>query len=139
VHGEYALSSDDHEQILVNRRNQIATAYPVVYFPAKCLAFFKIQDKIHCLIHFCDSKKNSDEDSCLTECWNLEYTKFRNSSGIKDKIPIMRICEEAASFADRVFLVEESIGVHGLQGSNSSRIIMIKKKAMWEKYFTDTA
>jgi hypothetical protein len=133
---KYALSNEDNARIKENRSNNISTAYPVGHYPSKILAFFEVFNKFHCLIHCCNTKQNSNEDSCLTECWYLEYEPMRKGN-TTEQVPKLRICE-VMSIADRIFVIEESFGIHAVKGSNSARIIMVKKKQMWEKYFTNT-
>jgi hypothetical protein len=134
---KYALSNEDNTRIIDNKNNNVLTAYPVGHYPAKILAFFEILGILNCLIHCCATKINSDEDSCLTECWYLEYKVSRKAINIAEKVPHLRICE-VASIADRIFVIEESYGIHNIKHSNSSRVIMVKKKTMWEKYFTSS-
>jgi hypothetical protein len=123
---KYTLSDDDNTRIIDNRHNNVSTAYPVGHYPAKILAFFEILGILHCLILCCDTKYKSDEDSCLAECWYLEYKVIRKAPNIVDYVPKLRICE-VASIADRVFVIEESFGIHGFKDSNSSRVILVKK------------
>ena len=88
-------------------------------------------------------KKTSREDSCLTERWYLEYEVNKtdkrrkyNSDNSEQLVPKLRICE-VACIADRVYVVEETPGVHPTKNQNSSLVILVKKREMWVPYFTD--
>jgi hypothetical protein len=80
---------------------------------------------------------NSDNDSCLTERWNLEY-ESRPRRGRRQRQPIFRYVE-VDSIEDRVFVVEESPGVFAeLQEDMSTTVVMVKHKESWKNYFTET-
>jgi hypothetical protein len=49
------------------------SAYPPGIYPAKLLRFLINTDDWKCIIHTCKEKADSQEESCLTERWNLEF------------------------------------------------------------------
>jgi hypothetical protein len=134
----YEPSDVDIEREERNVDQNIESAYPPGYYPAKLLGFFKLNNYLHCIIHCTDTKINSDNDSCLTERWNLEY-HYPNQRNRNQCIhPIFRSCE-VDSIEDRVFVVEESPGVWADLQEMSSSVVLVKHKCMWKDYFTDTA
>ena len=136
----FDLTEDDDIRREENMRLGITTAYPVGHYPAKILGFFMYEGKIHCLIHCCEYKKTSIKDSCLTECWDMEYVLINKDKGTgrkKDVYAKLRICDMAC-IDDRIFVIEESPGVHYIKGEHSSSVILVKKRYMWAPYFTNT-
>jgi hypothetical protein len=133
----YEPSEADILREATNRVNNIASAYPSGYYPAKLLGFFMLHGNLHCIIHCTETKLNSDKDSCLTECWNLEYNQRRGNRNNTQR-PLFRYCE-VVCIEDRVFVVEESPGVWAELYDKSSCIVMVKHSRMWKDYFTDTS
>jgi hypothetical protein len=133
----YEPSEIDIERQAVNREQNIESAYPPGYYPAKLLGFFKYMDNLHCIIHCTETKYNSDNDSCLTERWNLEYSNGRQQNNNAFTTPLFRYCE-VNSIEDRVFVVEESPGVWANLDDKSPAVVMVKHKRTWKDYFTDT-
>jgi hypothetical protein len=77
---EHEPSEMDLNRATGNIDNNIESAYPPGFYPAKLLAFVKNVDddqeeSIFEIKHLCESKEHSMEDSCLTEWWNLEYSR----------------------------------------------------------------
>ena len=138
---KYDMSSIDYKRKQFNVKHNIQTAYPEGYYPAKILCFFKNDNEIKCIIHCCDYKNNSIDDSCLTEKWNLEYKKISSNNKnnrVQVSIPILRVCD-LSSIEDRIFVIQETPGEQSILERNmSSSIILIKKKETWASYFTDT-
>jgi hypothetical protein len=130
---KYEPSDADKERAITDKDKNIVSAYPPGYYPAKLLGFFKLQDNLHCIIHCTETKTNSDNDSCLTERWNLEYKTLQQ--GIRQ--PLYRYVE-VACVEDRVFVVEETPGVFSDLLDLSSSVVMVKHKHVWKTYFTDT-
>jgi hypothetical protein len=120
-----------------NRNQNIQSAYPPGFYPAKLLGFFKLNNDLHCVIHSTETKVSSDRDSCLTELWNLEYTNRLQRNRNVANIPLFRYCE-VKSIEDRLFVVEESPGVWSELQDMSSSVVMVKHKNRWKDYFTDT-
>jgi hypothetical protein len=142
---KYDLSDDDRRREEYNCHNNITSAYPVGHYPAKLLGFFHFNNEIHCIIHCCQSKKTSREDSCLTERWYLEYElnkkkrrKVMNQPHVymESKAPIIRTCE-VSCIADRVYVVEETPGLQMIQANDSELVVLVKKREMWVPYFTN--
>jgi hypothetical protein len=130
---KYAPSDADKVRANTDRNKNIFSAYPPGYYPAKLLGFFQLHDNLHCIIHCTETKWNSDNDSCLTERWNLEYENLRRGG----RPPIFRYVE-VASIEDRVFVVEETPGVCADLQDLSSSVVMVKHKHLWKTYFTET-
>ena len=135
------MSSIDYKRKQFNVTHNIQTAYPEGYYPTKILCFFKNDNEIKCIIHCCDYKNNSIDDSCLTEKWNLEYKKISSNNKnnrVQVSIPILRVCD-LSSIEDRIFVIQETPGEQSILERNmSSSMILIKKKETWASYFTDT-
>ena len=137
----FELSEEEKKQFKYNKKHNIHSAYPPGYYPSKILAFIRINNTIKVVIHCTDSKKNTQFDSCLTERYYLEYQKknMRNSHH-KNKhkiVPTFRIVD-VSNIHDRVYVVEESPGVHSELNKESKLVIHVKKRETWCKYFTDT-
>jgi hypothetical protein len=93
-------------------------------------------------MHCTQTKTSSIEDSCLTERWRLEYETKRRRNHDKVtftsvKYPILRHYD-VSCIHDRVYVVEESPGLHGELGLNSDLVVLVKKKETWKNYFTET-
>jgi hypothetical protein len=134
----YEPSDEDIERAERNRDQNIESAYPPGFYPAKLLCFFKINNYLHCVIHCTETKINSDNDSCLTERWNLEYNIPRQRNRCRGIFPLFRYCE-VDSIDDRVFVVEESPGVWSDLQDMSSLVVLVKHKNKWKDYFTETS
>ena len=134
---KYDLSNDDILRKEKNRKEGITPAYPCGHYPAKVLGFFMLEGLLQCLIHSCESKTSSKEDSCLTERWYLEYElkNATNRAASNVLLPKLRVCE-VACIADRVYVVEESPGHHETKANHSSLVVLVKKREMWIPYFT---
>jgi len=74
-----AMFSEDLIQNQENISNNVHSAAAVGLYPSKLLGFFNFQGTIHSLVHSCELKSTSEEDSCLTERWYLEYEKKKES------------------------------------------------------------
>jgi hypothetical protein len=116
------------------------------------LAFFKLEeDKVMAIIHTCESKVHSIEDSCLTEPWNLEYKRSVVNaeilgSSVGERIqrhirqPALRVVE-VETLRDRVYVVEKSPGLREslLSGEETTLVVLVNdRKTFWPKYFTST-
>jgi hypothetical protein len=130
---KYEPSDADKERAKTDTDKNIFSAYPPGYYPAKLLGFFKLHDHLHCIIHCTETKTNSDNDSCLTERWTLEYESLSRGR----RPPLYRYVE-VASVEDRVFVVEENPGVCADLQDLSSSVVMVKHKHLWKIYFTET-
>jgi hypothetical protein len=136
---KYAPSDADRVRANTDRDKNIFSAYPPGYYPAKLLGFFQLQGNLHCIIHCTATKLDSDNDSCLTERWKLEYETLRRGRRPPHppRRPLFRYVE-VASIEDRVFVVEETPGVCADLQDLSSSVVMVKHKHMWKTYFTET-
>ena len=132
---DYVPSVEDIEHEKKNWSLGITSAFKPGYYPAKLLGFF-IEDNIWmCLIHTCETKSDSDEDSCLTERWKLEYMKVKIGSDLVFK-PIFRVVN-AATVRDRVYVVEEHCGIHeSINEDDSCNIVLVKPRSQWGSYFS---
>ena len=52
-------------------------------------------------------------------------------------VPTFRIVD-VSNIHDRVYVLEESPGVHSELNKESKLVIHVKKRETWSKYFTDT-
>jgi hypothetical protein len=129
---------------------EIESAYPPGSYPAKILAFSRSKEgTIMAIIHTCESKEHSSDDSCLTEQWYMEYKQCTinaydpRSDTTKRKLvrkPVLRIVE-ADTLRDRVYVVEDSPGLRESLSSKeeTSLVVLVKdRKQYWPKYFTST-
>jgi hypothetical protein len=91
--------------------------------------------KWKCIIHTCETKTSSDEDSCLTERWELEY-KEKRSGDDTILVPEFRIVD-ATTLRHRVYVVEENSGIHeSIEEDESRLIVMVKPRSQWQSYFS---
>jgi hypothetical protein len=71
----------------------------------------------------------------LTERWYLEYEvnksdkrrKYNSDDNAEQLVLKLRICE-VACIADRVYVVEETPGVHPNKNQKSSLVLLVKEK-----------
>jgi hypothetical protein len=147
---QFVPSDVDKQRNISDRRDLVLPAYPVGIYPCKMLAFFYIGNVLWFLSHPTMEKISSDEDSCLTERWNLQYVPKRykhDGKYILVQAPDITLYE-VQSIVDRIYVVEEDPGIHAELGYKSSihaeleyrssLVLLVKKREMWPKYFTDT-
>jgi hypothetical protein len=137
---KFALSDADKLRGRTNAANSIISSYPVGCYPAKLLAIYRLNNAVHCLIHCTSTKLSSEEDSCLTERWYLEYEskRVRTPTGMETwQVPLLRHVE-VESIVGRVIVLEESPGLHPVLENRSSLVIHVKETSKWKQYFTET-
>ena len=52
--------------------------------------------------------------------------------------PMFRIID-VSNVHDRIYVVEQSPGIHSALGKNSALVVHVKKWETWGSYFTDTS
>jgi hypothetical protein len=128
---DYFPSAEDNEREKKNKSLGIRSAFRPGYYPAKLLGFFLENDSWMCLVHTCETKLDSEEDSCLTECWSLEYVKVKN--GFKPQFRVVH----AATVRDRVYVVEEDSGIHeSIDEDDTCNVVLVKPRTLWGSYFS---
>jgi hypothetical protein len=145
---EYVPSVVDNRRERTNKSEDIISAFPPGYYPAKLLGFFWNQTpkKVMAIIHTCDSKISCKDDSCLTEKWKLEYQlkktgRGTNLNNVTFRKPLLRIVE-ASCIRDRVYVVEETPGLReSLSGDDQNKeetrnVVLVKDRSNWVQYFT---
>jgi len=132
---DYVPSPDDIQRNKQNEELGIISAFVAGYYPAKILAFFDDNDKKMCLIHTCETKQSSDDDSCLTERWVMEYSRKKVNNGFVE-CPVLRVVE-ATTIRDRVYVIEENMGLHeNIEITDSKLVILVKPRGQWSNFFT---
>jgi hypothetical protein len=136
----FVPSETDRLRHADNLVNGITEAYPAGYYPAKTLAFFFIGTALYFVGHCTRTKLSCNDDSCLTERWNLEYRPKRIDSpeGISvQQVPVLE-AYEVECIHDRLYVVEEDPGLHPILSDKSDLVLLVKNRDMWPPYFTDT-
>jgi hypothetical protein len=129
---EFEPSNIDTNRFKRDKEMNALPAYPPGCYPAKILAIFYLDTIAHCLIHTCESKIDSNEDSCLTERWYLEYTKIN-----KDKhYPVLRVVQ-LTTLRDRVYVLQQDPVLYEYISDVSPKlVVLVKKRSLWPQYFT---
>jgi hypothetical protein len=144
--GRHRCSSDTRKE-RSDRVAGILTAYPPSHYPAKIFGFFKNRkNEWMSIVQSCITKENSNEDSCITERWYLEYEN-RAVRSVSNEIvqtdivtyittPVLRVTP-CGNIIDRVYVVEETQGVYeSITDDHSCLVVLVKKRSQWKKYFT---
>jgi hypothetical protein len=140
-------SDTDRQRDRDNRRRGTIAAYPMSFYPAKLLGFFSLNGEIHCLFQTTITKESSENDSCLTERWNLEYHEVRTRlprgataqqrrATPAEFCPTIRYCS-IHCLEESVYVVQEDPGLYGHMGEDSTVVVLVKKKPSWKIFFTD--
>ena len=95
------------------------------------------------IIHCTDTKNVSEFDSCLTERFVLEYKQqfipriHRKDNITHMEVPRLRVID-VGNIHERIYVVEESPGIHNELNKKSKLVEFVKKREKWSTYFTDT-
>ena len=128
---EFEPSVIDTNRFKRDKEMNALPAYPPGCYPAKILAVFYLDTIPHCLIHTCESKIDSKEDSCLTERWYLEYTKVNTK-----QYPVLRVVR-LTTIRDRVYVVQQDpVLYENISEISPKLVVLVKKRSLWPKYFT---
>ena len=115
------------------------------YIPVKILCFLGDGtgdgETALALVHCCEWRENSFDDTVITEMWDLEYTlPGKDKRHRKYRKAVIR-CVHASALTSSVFVVEESPGVkEGFLTTAdppvSTRVLVVKPRTQWAKAFT---
>jgi hypothetical protein len=150
----HAITKTDSAKQRSDELHQIIPAYPPGYYPAKVLGFYQDdRGEWRAIIHSCKKRKDSSEDSCLTERWYLSYErkkvrkKWLNSNGDVEQQSLTDLVYvqqpvlanvKCSQIKDRIFVVEENPGfVESIEADQSALVVHVKKRNKWPIYFTD--
>jgi len=137
--------------------------YPPTYkpheVPAKLLCFYRDRNtqSMKALVHACVFRDDNEDDTVLTELWQLEYKRTkkrrpaRKATKTEPATPAARYFEavvrsiDVRNIVDRVFMVQECPGekegfwINGdpkeMGASEANWVHMVKKRRTWARFF----
>jgi hypothetical protein len=136
----FVQSDTDRDRHRDNLQRGVIASHPPGFYPSKLLAFYKINTDIHCLFQCTESKISSEDDSCLTERWNLEYAEYIPFGQRRPRpylCPKLRYCH-ISCVETSVYVVQENPGLLEQMENDNSVVVLVKKKPTWKMYFTDS-
>ena len=129
---QFVISQEDKDRKLFNEEYNVTPAYDYGTQPSKLLAFFRIKNNVHAVIHSTNYKNHSLNDSVLTERWHLEYNK---NNAVLRVVPI-------ESIIDSVYVIQQTPGFIPIIDKTKEKVeevdlvILVKKKETWASYFS---